>query len=73
MQIFQTDELGETGPNHGHYVHRTLPLWTLFMGYVMNKVYLSPVPDIDILKERIRDAFAAVTEEMLEKIWRGIE
>jgi hypothetical protein len=43
------------------------------MEYVMNKVYLSPFPDIDILKARIRDAFAAETEVMLEKIWREIE
>jgi hypothetical protein len=32
-----------------------------------------PVPDSDILQARIRDALAAVTEEMLEKTWREIE
>jgi hypothetical protein len=31
------------------------------------------VPDIDTLKTRIRDALAAVTEDMLEKTWRKIE
>jgi hypothetical protein len=36
-------------------------------------VYWTPVPDIDILKARIRDAVAAVTGEMLEKTWREIE
>jgi hypothetical protein len=36
-------------------------------------VYWTPVPDIDTLKARIRDALAAVTEEMLEKTWSEIE
>jgi hypothetical protein len=36
-------------------------------------VYWTPVPDIDILKAKIRDAVAAVTEEMLEKTWREVE
>jgi hypothetical protein len=36
-------------------------------------VYSTPVPDNDILKARIRDTLAAVTEEMLEKTWREIE
>jgi hypothetical protein len=43
------------------------------MGYVKDKVYSTPVPDIDTLKARIRGALAAVTEEMLEKTWREIE
>jgi hypothetical protein len=36
-------------------------------------LYSNPVPDIDTLKARIRDALAAVTEDMLEKTWRKIE
>jgi hypothetical protein len=36
-------------------------------------VYSTPVPDIDTLKTRIRDALATVTEEMLENTWREIE
>jgi hypothetical protein len=36
-------------------------------------VYFTPVPDTDTLKARIRDAFTAVTEQMLEKTWREIE
>jgi hypothetical protein len=40
---------------------------------VKDKVYSAPVPDTDALKERIREASAAVTEEMLEKTWREIE
>jgi hypothetical protein len=41
--------------------------------YVKDKVYSTPIPDTDTLKARIRDALAAVTEEMLEKTWREIE
>jgi hypothetical protein len=43
------------------------------MGYVKDKVYSTPVPDTDNLKARIRNALAAVTEEMLQKTWREIE
>jgi hypothetical protein len=50
-----------------------LPLWTLLWGYVKDKVYSTPVPDIDTLKARRRGALAAVTEDMLEKTWREIE
>jgi hypothetical protein len=38
-----------------------------FGGYVQDKWYSTPVPDTDTLKARIRDALAAVTEEMLRK------
>jgi hypothetical protein len=73
MQLFQTDGLGGTVQHHGHHVHWTLPLWTFLWGYVKDKVYSTPVPDIDTLKARIRDPLAAVTEEMLEKTWRETE
>jgi hypothetical protein len=66
MQRFQTDGLGGTVQHNGHHVHRTLPLWTLW-GYIKDEVYLTPVPDNGILKARIRDSLAVVTEEMLEK------
>jgi hypothetical protein len=60
-------------PHHGHHVHRTLPLWTFLWGYVKNKVYSTPVPDIDTLKARTRDVSATVVEEVLEKTWIEIE
>jgi hypothetical protein len=50
-----------------------ITLWTFLWGFVKDKVYSTPVPDTGILKARIRDALAAVTEEMLEKSWREIE
>jgi hypothetical protein len=36
-------------------------------------VYSTPVPGIDTLKARIRDALSTVAEEMLKKTWREIE
>jgi hypothetical protein len=41
--------------------------------YVKDKLYSTPFPDIDTLKARIREALAAVTEEMLGKTWTEIE
>jgi len=41
-------------------------------GYVKNKVFSTPAPDITNLKERIKDAFATKTEDMLENTWREI-
>jgi hypothetical protein len=43
------------------------------LGSVKDKLYSTPVPDINTLKARIRDALAAATEEMLEKAWGEIE
>jgi len=39
-------------------------------GYVKDKVFSTPVPDITNLKVRITDAFAAITEDMLENTRR---
>ena len=36
-------------------------------------MFLKPVPDITNLKERITDAFATVTEDMLENTWKEID
>jgi hypothetical protein len=49
------------------------PLDIFLWVYVKDKVYSTPVPDIDTSKARLRDALAAVTEELLEKTWREIE
>jgi hypothetical protein len=35
-------------------------------------VFSTPVPDITNVKARITDAFATVTEDMLENTWREI-
>jgi hypothetical protein len=36
-------------------------------------VFSTPVPDITHLKARITDAFATITEDMLENTWREID
>ena len=38
--------------------------------YVKNKVYSTPVPDISNLRARITDAFATITEDIVENTWR---
>ena len=37
---------------------------------VKDKVLSTPVPDITDLKARLTDAFATITEHMLENTWR---
>ena len=39
-------------------------------GYVKDKVFLTPVPDIINAKARITDTFATIPEDMLENTWR---
>ena len=36
-------------------------------------MFSTPVPDITNLKARITDAFATITEGMLENTWREID
>jgi hypothetical protein len=54
--------------------HKTKsPVTTLnffLWGYVKDKVFSTPVPDITNLKARITDALATITEDMLENTWR---
>ena len=49
------------------------PLDFFLWGYVKDKVFSTPVPDIKNLKARVTDAFATVTEDMLENTWREID
>jgi len=46
------------------------PLDFFLWGYVKDKVFSTPAPDITNLKARITDAFATITEDMLENTWR---
>jgi len=41
-------------------------------GHVKDKVFSTPVPYIN-LKARMTDAFATITEDMLENTWREID
>ena len=71
MQRFQTGGLGEM-------VQTPCPPWSpditpldfFLWVYVKDKVFSTPVPDITYLKARIADAFAIITEDMLENTWR---
>jgi len=49
------------------------PLDFFLWRHVKDKVFSTPVPDITNLKARITDAFATITEHMLESTWREIE
>ena len=42
------------------------PLDFFVWGYIKDKVFATPVPHVTNLKARITDAFATVTEDMLE-------
>jgi len=53
--------------------YHPLPLDFFLLRYVKNKVFSTPVPDITNLKARITDAFATITEDMLENTWREID
>ena len=47
------------------------PLLLFFMGgFVKDKVFSTPVPDITDLNARITDAFATMTEDVLQNTWR---
>ena len=46
------------------------PLHFFLCGYVKDKVFSTPVADITNWKARITDAFATITEAMLENTWR---
>ena len=49
------------------------PLDFFLLGYVQDKVFSTPVPDITNLKARITEPFATITEDMLENTWREID
>jgi len=49
------------------------PFLFFLWGYVKDKVFSTPVPDITNLKAKITDAFATITEDMLENTWREID
>jgi len=49
------------------------PLDFFLWGYVKDKVFSTPVPDITNLTARITEAFATITEDMLENTWKEID
>jgi len=66
--------IGRDGPTP--WPQRSLDITSLdffLWRYVKDIVFSTPVPDITNLKARITDAFATVTEDMLENTWREID
>lgn len=49
------------------------PMDFFLWGYVKTKVYTVPIRDIAHLKQRILEAIASVTPDMLENVWRELE
>ena len=68
MQHFQTGGLGEMVRHPGHHDRRISPPLASFYG----GMFSTPVPDITNLKARITDAFATITEDMMENTRTGI-
>ena len=64
--------IGRDGPTPTT-IARYHPLDFFLWGYVKDKVFSTPVPDITNLKARKTDAFATVTEDMLENTWTEID
>ena len=54
---------------HIHVILLSFFLW----GYVKDRVYRTPVSDVETLQSRIIDVLATVNEEMLKNTWREIE
>jgi len=74
VQRLQTVGLGEVVRHPGHHDRRiSRPLDFFLWGYVKDKVFSTPIPDITNLNARITDAFATITEDMLENTWREID
>jgi len=63
--------IGRDGPTTWPPRSPDITLLDFFLwGYVKDKVFSTPVPDITNLKARITDVFATITEDMLENTWR---
>ena len=70
MQHFQVGGLGEMVRHPGHHDRQISPPLTSFYGGMLRTVFSTPVPDITNLNARITDAFATITEDMLENTCR---
>jgi len=71
---FRNRWIGRDGPTP--WPPRSLditPLDLFLWGYVKDKMFSTPVPDIANLKARIADAFATITEHMLENMRSEID
>jgi len=71
MQHFENRWIGRDGPTPWPPRSPDITPFDFFLwGFVKDKVFSTPVPDITNLKARITDGIATVTEDMLENTWR---
>jgi len=71
MQHFKNRWIGRDGPTPWPPRSPDItPLDFFLWGYVKDKGFSTPVPDITNLKAIITDAFVTITEDMLENTWR---
>ena len=72
MQLSLMLGLDEVAPQLGLPGLQTSHLWTFLWGYIKDRVYKTPVHDMDHLKQKIREAVASVTPGMLAATWREL-
>jgi hypothetical protein len=71
-QVFPSRWIGRDGPIAWppRSPDLTPPPRLLFMGYVKDKVYATPVPNINELRWRITDVVSAIPQATLYALWR---
>ena len=74
MQHFQTGGLGEMVRHPGHHDRQISPLLTSFYGSRLGtNCFRHQFQMLQIWRQEITAAFAAITEDMLENAWREID
>ena len=74
MQHFETSGFGDTVRHPGHHDRQiSSPRDSFLWGYVKDKVFSTPFPDITNLKARITNPFATKTKDMFQNTWREID
>ena len=73
-KTFPNRWIGRSGPTQLPPRFSDTTLLDFFLwGYVKDRVYRTPVRDVETLQSRIIDVLATVNEEMLENTWRKFE
>ena len=73
-KTFPNQWIGRNGPTSWPPRSPDITSLDFFLwGYVKDRVYRTPVRDVETFQSRIIDVFATVNEEMLENTWREIE
>ena len=72
-ETFPSRWIGRSGPTPWPSRPPDITLLSFFVGYVKDRVYRTPVRDIETLQSRIINVFAIVNKEILENTWLKIE